>query len=138
MAILYTASVRSIGGRVGNIKSSDGVLDSLVSKPLEMGGTGDAPNPEMLFAAAYGACFGGSLKVVAQKQGIELVEGWSVEASVSLHQEGASVFLSAKLKVLAPGMEKSKIESVARTAHIVCPYSKALKGNIETEIMVEV
>ncbi|MCU0339139.1 MAG: Ohr family peroxiredoxin, partial [Spirosomaceae bacterium] len=93
---------------------------------------------EMLFAAAYAACYGGAVKVVAEKQGAELPEDWSVDANVSLNQDGASLFLSVKLVLKAPGGDQKKLENVAKTAHVVCPYSKAVKGNVETEIMVEV
>jgi len=51
--ILYTASVVSIGGRNGAIKSDDGLLHTLISQPKAMGGKGDAPNPEQLFAGGY-------------------------------------------------------------------------------------
>lgn len=138
MTTLYTATVHSVGGRVGHAKSSDGMLDTEVAKPVEMGGSGEGVNPEMLFAAAYAACYGGAVKVVAEKQGAVLPEDWSVEANVSLNQEGASLFLAAKLVLKAPGGDQKKLENVARTAHVVCPYSKAIKGNVETEIMVEV
>jgi lipoyl-dependent peroxiredoxin len=138
MTTLYTATVHSTGGREGKVKSLDGILDAELNKPTEMGGNSSGVNPEMLFAAAYGACFGGALKAVAQKQGVELPEGWSIDSSVSINQEGASMFLSGRLVVKASGMDQTKLENVAKTAHIVCPYSKAVKGNMEVQIVVEV
>ncbi len=136
MAVLYTANVVSVGGREGHISSSDGVIDMPTQKPAEMGGVGGATNPEQLFAAAYGACYGGALLFVAEKQGIEVPEGFKVDAQVSFNVEGANLFLSAGLSVFLPGMELAKAEKLAQTAHNVCPYSKAVKGNVEVSLSV--
>lgn len=136
MAVLYTATVESAGGRTGTIKSLDGALNIQIDKPTELGGPGGLPNPEMLFAATYGACYGGAFKLVAERQGVSAP--FTVLASASLNQEGASMFISVQLVVKAPGQDKTKIENIANTAHSVCPYSKAIKGNVEVTIMVEV
>ena len=136
MAVLYTAIVDSIGGREGTIKSADGALDIQITKPVEMDGPGGLANPEMLFAAAYGACYGGALKYVAEKQGLEIP--FEVQAKVSLNLEGANMFLSVQLLVKALGQDRTKVENIAKTAHNACPYSKAVKGNVEVTIMVEV
>jgi Ohr subfamily peroxiredoxin len=138
MAVLYTASVHSIGGREGHLNSADGILDMPTQKPAQMGGTGGGTNPEQLFAAAYGACYGGALTFVADKQGIEVPEGFAVDAEVSFNVEGANLFLSATLNVSLPGMDADKAQKLAETAHIVCPYSKAVKGNIEVALNVSV
>ena len=138
MAVLYTAGVHSTGGREGHLTSADGVLDMSTQKPVQMGGVGGATNPEQLFAAAYGACYGGALAFVAEKQGIEVPAGFAVDAEVSFNVEGANLFLSAVLNVSLPGMEADKAKKLAETAHIVCPYSKAVKGNVEVALNVTV
>jgi len=57
------------GGRNGNIKSSDGVLDLKLLYPRELGGPGGAAtNPEQLFAAGYAACFENALLRVARER----------------------------------------------------------------------
>ena len=136
MAVLYTATVDSIGGREGTIKSADGALDMHTAKPVEMGGNGGAANPEMLFAAAYGACYGGALQYVAERQGF--TAPFEVQASVALNLEGANMFLGVQLLVKSIGQDRTKVENIAKTAHNACPYSKAVKGNVEVTIMVEV
>lgn len=138
MTTLYTAHVHSIGGREGHIRSSDGALDLAVRKPVESGGPGGGVNPEQLFAAAYSACYGGSIQFVADKQGITLPESWAVDAAVSMNLEGNGVFLSIGLAVSLPGMEQEKAERLARTAYNACMYSKAVKGNIEVGLNVTV
>ena len=54
--VLYTAKVRTTGGRDGGAsRSSDGRLDIKLSTP---GTAGSGTNPEQLFAAGWPACFG--------------------------------------------------------------------------------
>lgn len=137
MTTLYTAHVSSIGGRDGHVRSSDGALDLATRKPVESGGPGGGVNPEQLFAAAYSACYGGSIEYVADKQGIALPEGWAVNAAVSMNLEGNGVFLSAELHVSLPGMDPERAERLARTAYNACMYSKAVKGNVEVALVVK-
>ncbi len=138
MAITYTAQVHSTNGREGHVRSSDGALDLATRKPLPTGGDAGGTNPEQLFAAAYAACYGGSIHFVADKQKLALPDGWSVDVAVSMNVEGGGVFLSVALTVSLPGFEREKAERLAQTAHGVCPYSKAVKGNVEVELSVEV
>jgi lipoyl-dependent peroxiredoxin len=52
MKVLYTATATAIGGRQGRVRSDDGVLDTPLAHPKELGGPGGhATNPEQLFAA---------------------------------------------------------------------------------------
>lgn len=136
--VLYTASVTNTGGREGYVKSSDNKINSKVTKPVEMGGTGEGTNPEQLFAAAYSACYGGAVKFIANKHGVELPADWSIEAQVSMNQEGASMFLSVKMITKLPGMDAETANKIATIAYNACPYTRAVKGNIESEMVVEV
>ena len=62
--VLYTAKARTTGGRDGRSVSDDGLLDVQLSPPKAMGGTGNATNPEQLFAAGYSACFMAGLSLL--------------------------------------------------------------------------
>lgn len=137
METVYTATVSNIGGREGDVKSLDGILEMDIRRPVEMHGEGGAPNPEMLFAAAYSSCYNGALMAVAQKKKIILPEH-AVEVSISLNKDGESMFLSGKIVVKAPGMEHAQLQELADTAHAVCPYSKAVKGNVDMKVEVMV
>ena len=53
--IVYTAHASATGGRDGQARSSDGLLDVKLVLPKEMGGAGGGVNPEQLFAAGYSA-----------------------------------------------------------------------------------
>lgn len=133
MKKLYTAVVNAKGGRDGHVKSSDGILEMNVHKPHEMGGQGGATNPEQLFAAAWGPCYLGTLGSIAQKDGTDVSEA-SVDVCVSFNEDGNSFCLSAELDVHIPGMTTEEAQKLANKAHIVCPYSKATRGNIDTRV----
>ena len=52
MKTLYSIGATATGGRNGNIKSDNGILDLEVRMPKGLGGVNDDfANPEMLFAA---------------------------------------------------------------------------------------
>ena len=135
METLYTATVSNIGGREGDVKSLDGILEMDVKRPVEMHGEGGAPNPEMLFAAAYSSCYNGALMSVAQHKKVILPEH-AVEVSISLNKDGSNMFLSGKITVKAPGMDQDQLQQLAEAAHAVCPYSKAVKGNMDMKVEV--
>ena len=138
MDALYVATATAVGGRQGRIKSDDGVLDTALAHPKELGGPGGhATNPEQLFAAGYAACFENALLRVARESGKPLKES-SVTAKVGLNRaaDGFSR-LQAELLVSAPGRDRAEIEAYANTAHAeVCPYSRATRGNMDVTVSV--
>jgi Ohr subfamily peroxiredoxin len=138
MQVLYTATATAHGGRQGRIRSSDGVLDTPLAHPKELGGPGGhATNPEQLFAAGYAACFENALLRVARERKLPLRES-SVTAHVGLGREDDGYFrLTVALEVSAPGRDRAEIEEFARIAHEeVCPYSRATRGNVDVKIAV--
>jgi len=137
MAILYTTSVTSFGGRDGAVKSADGILDLQLAIPKEMGGPGGAkPNPEELFAAGYAACFHGALKLVAGQQKLS-IHNSTVTASVGIGPNDAGGFgLEVDLAVSVPSLDQAKAEELVRAAHTVCPYSNATRNNIPVRLAV--
>ena len=69
MKNLFTAEATSKGGRSGTIQSPDGLLDVTLGNPLQKGIEKRGPNPELLFAGAYSACYHGALGNAAKKLG---------------------------------------------------------------------
>ena len=137
---LYTAHATSTGGRTGTAASSDGALKLPLVTPKELGGAGGlGTNPEQLFAAGYSACFIGAMKAVAARQKLALPADVSIEASVSIGpmtgKEGA-FGIAVTMAVKVPGMERAAAEKLVATAHEVCPYSNATRGNIEVALSV--
>ena len=131
--VLYTARVRTTGGRDGESRSDDGRLAVRMSPP---GGAGNGTNPEQLFAAGYSACFIGAMKAVAAKQKISLPADLAVEAEVDLGPVGEAYGIAARLRVSLPGMDRDAAQALVDAAHRVCPYSNATRGNIGVDIAI--
>ena len=135
--VLYTAHATSTGGREGSSKSSDGVLDVKLTTPKELGGNGaTGTNPEQLFAAGYSACFLGAMKHVAMMQKVALPADTSIKADVGIGPIPAGFGIQVALTVTIPGMEHAAAEKLVQTAHGVCPYSNATRGNIDVTLTV--
>jgi len=134
--ILYTAKAHVTGGRMeGHGRTSDGALEVDIRIPAELGGPGGGTNPEELFAVGFAACFESALSVVARRRKTEAGDA-AVESSVSLLPDGHGGFLLAVgLDVTLPSVSDAETaKDLVRTAHKVCPYSNATRGNIEVAL----
>jgi len=132
--VLYTAHAHTTGGRDGRSVSDDGLLDVKLSPPKAMGGAGTATNPEQLFAAGYSACFMGALKHVAGVKKVTVPADASIDASIDIGPIPAGFGISARLAISLPGIDRSVAQDLIDTAHQVCPYSNATRGNIDVEL----
>ena len=130
---LYTARVRTTGGREGQSRSDDGKLEVTLARP---GSNAPGTNPEQMFAAGYSACFIGAMKAVAGKMNVKLPDDLAVNAEVDLGpiREGAAFGIAARLNVSLPGLDRAQAQQVVDAAHQVCPYSNATRGNIDVQI----
>jgi lipoyl-dependent peroxiredoxin len=126
--VIYTAKAHTTGGREnGASRSSDGRLEIKLSAPgSSLAGT----NPEQLFAAGWSACFEGAPAVAANSKKIKLPPDVAIDAEVDLHLDNGEYFLSARLNVSIPGIERSIAHGLVEDAEGICPYSKAIRGNI--------
>ena len=136
----YTAHATSTGGRTGTTESSDGKIKLQLSTPKELGGdNGPGTNPEQLFASGYSACFIGAMKAVARNQKIALPAEVSITADVSIGPmsgKPGAFGIAVSMAVSVPGMDKAAVEALVKTAHEVCPYSNATRGNIDVTLTV--
>jgi osmotically inducible protein OsmC len=132
--VVYTAKTHTTGGREnGAARSSDGHLDVHLSTP---GTAGAGTNPEQLFAAGWSACFEGALGLAARKMRITLPADTAIDAEVDLCKNGIDYFLQARLNVILPGLEHDVAQALTDAAHQTCPYSKAIRGNVDVAITV--
>ncbi len=100
------------------ISAADGALVLDLAMPKELGGSGAGHNPEQLFAAGYASCT-------------------EVTATVGIGKTDAGGFgLTVALKVSTPGLDRDVAERLAHAAHQVCPYSNAVRGNVDVEVSV--
>ena len=132
-AVIYTGRTHTRGGRDGTARSADGRLDIRLSPP---GSPGAGTNPEQLFAAGWSACFIGAMARAAQAAGAKLPADVAVDAEVDLGKSGDGFALQARLTVSLPGLAPEVARAIVDGAHLLCPYSKATRGNIAVEINV--
>ncbi|MDH4412882.1 MAG: organic hydroperoxide resistance protein [Rhizobium sp.] len=139
MAILYTARAHATGGRSGQAVSDNGVLDVTLTTPKELGGDGaTGTNPEQLFAAGYSACFLGALKFVAGKEKVTIPAETKIHTDVGIgpRADGTGFEIDVKISAEIPGMDRALAEKLVAAAHIVCPYSHALRTSTEVPVSV--
>ena len=133
---LYTAQAHVTGGRAnGHGRTSDGALDVDLRFPAELGGQGGGTNPEELFAVGFAACFEGALAVVARRAKEEAGDV-AIDSSVMLYPTEERGFkLGVQLDVTLPSVQDpAKAAELVRSAHKVCPYSNATRGNIDVTL----
>jgi Ohr subfamily peroxiredoxin len=130
--VLYTAKVRTTGGRDGGAsRSSDGRLDIQHSVP---GSKNPGTNPEQLFAAGWSACFEGAMGLAARQMKVTLPAEMAIDAEVDLTPTDGAYALRARLNVSLPGLGREVAQSIVDAADETCPYSKAIRGNVDVEI----
>lgn len=130
--LLYTARTHTAGGRQdGMSRSSDGRLDIRLSPP---GGAGIGTNPEQLFAAGWSACFEGAMEIAARKRQIVLPSKCAIDAEIDLVLGEGAYALRARLGVSLPGLDRGVARDLIDEAHQTCPYSKAVRGNIDVTV----
>ncbi len=137
MKTLFTAEALSRGGRSGTIQTADGLLNVTLGNPLEKGAAKRGPNPELLFAGAYAACYNGALDNAAKKLGT-LVEDSTVRALVSLIEDDQGGYrLAVELHGQLPGINRERAQRIMEEAHKTCPYSKAMRGDTRVTLTVD-
>lgn len=135
--ILYTAAAHVTGGRIeGHGRTSDGALEVDIRIPPELGGPGGGTNPEQLFAVGFAACFESAMTTVARRLKVE-PQDVAIDSRVSLlPTEERGFKLGVGLDVTLSGLEAEQAMQLVGTAHRVCPYSNATRGNIAVDITV--
>jgi Ohr subfamily peroxiredoxin len=135
MTTLYKTKATALAGRNGKVATEDGLLEVNLSYPKEMGGAGTATNPEQLFAAGYSACFSNAILHVAREAKIKIDQApVTAEIGIGPNAEGGFA-LTASLAATLDLPQEQALE-VVRTAHQVCPYSNATRGNIDVQVTV--
>jgi Ohr subfamily peroxiredoxin len=126
--VIYTAKTHTAGGREGGTsRSSDGRLDVKLTTPCAKG---DGTNPEQLFAAGWSSCFLSAIKLEAAATKVKLPSDAAVDTEVDLGVTAGEYFLQARLSVSLPGIDRALAQNLVDGAHRRCPYSEAVRGNI--------
>jgi Ohr subfamily peroxiredoxin len=137
MKTLFTAEAISTGGRSGTIRSVGGLLDISLGNPLEKGIEKRGPNPELLFAGAYSACFHSALIGTAKKLGTAIKDS-TVRSLVSLIEDDQGGYrLAVEIHAQIPSLDKVQAQRLMDEAHKTCPYSKAMRGDTSVKLVVD-
>jgi Ohr subfamily peroxiredoxin len=132
--VIYTAKTHTTGDRSqGASQSSDGRLNIKFASP---GSKAVGTNPEQLFAAGWSACFQGAMGLAARRLKLTVPPDATIDAEVDLCLANGAYFLRARLNIALPGVAPDVARTLVDAAHQICPYSKAIRGNVEVEINV--
>jgi lipoyl-dependent peroxiredoxin len=134
--VLYTAHATAVGGRNGHTQSADGLVSVELSIPKAMGGPGkpNTSTPEDLFAAGYAACFGSACEFVSRQLKLH-AKSITVRSAVSIGEApGGGFGLAVELAVEIAGVSQADAERLVAAGHEVCPYSRAIHGNVDVTL----
>lgn len=138
--VLYQTEATATGGRDGYARTADGSLNVWLGLPRELGGKDVGNNPEQLFAAGYAACFLSAMKnVSALSKGAhpKVPDTAKVSARVGIGPRVEKGFgLQISLTVELPGIEPAAAQALVAEAHETCPYSNAVRGNVDVTLSV--
>ncbi|HEX7803835.1 MAG TPA: Ohr family peroxiredoxin [Pseudoxanthomonas sp.] len=135
--VLFTGKTHTTPSHFEGAARGDERIDIQLSTPgiagNEIGFTAIQNHPvaEQLFAGAWSACYTGALGLVAKAKKVALPSDMSVDIEVDLVMTGNAYFIRARIDVSMPGVALDVAEAIAQAAHDVCPYSKAVHGNID-------
>ena len=125
--ILFSGTTHVKGGKDGYARSTNNVLDIALPQPH--------PAAENLFAAAWSTCFIGALELAASQKKVALPASPEADTTIDLLNRGADGFvLRARLDISVPGVDRDTARELVDLAHKICPYSKAVEGNIDIEL----
>ncbi len=135
MKTFYKTRATSVGGRTGHTEAEDGSLAFDLAKP---GSGKKGTNPEQLFALAYAACFDSALVVAAERLKKKL-EATKTSVEVGVGENGKGGYgLDVDLYVQIKGWSEAEARALVEATHLICPYSNAIRGNVEVRSHVTV
>jgi lipoyl-dependent peroxiredoxin len=136
LKILYSAESTVTGGREGHGRTSDGRLDVKLSVPEALSGDGGpGTNPEQLFATGYAACFQSAMMFEARREKL-VADDSTITSQVGLGPiEESRMGLAVELRIDLPSVpDRGQKEKLVAAAHRRCPYSNAIRGNVEVTL----
>lgn len=124
--ILFSGTTHVKGGANGYARSTNGVLDIALPQPH--------PAAENLFAAAWSTCFIGALELAASQKKVTLPASPEADTTIELLNRADGFVLRARLDISVPGVDRDAARELVDLAHKICPYSKAVEGNIDIDL----
>ena len=139
--VLFSGNTHTTVNRDPNVQRGEhGVVDIKLSGPggdnHEFIAAVPHPTAEQLFAGAWSACYITAFGIAASLKKVTLPPDYSVDIQVDVGQTGAAWFVGAQFTIRIPGLAPDVVEAIAHSAHQICPYSKAVNGNIDVALNV--
>ncbi|KAG0309604.1 hypothetical protein BGZ98_000490 [Dissophora globulifera] len=130
---IYTAESTVKGARNGQLTTKTGHLDLKLDMPKEFGTAGGpGTNPEELLGGGYAACFGGALGIACSELKLKLPSDTTITSLVSIGKKQPKGFqLAVELQVANTKFDSGDFDKAVNLAHEICPFTHALKNNIE-------
>lgn len=137
MKIFYHTSATATGGRDGHTAVDDGSIGfDLVGFQNNEGKAGT--NPEQLFAMGYASCFDSAMNHVAPSLNLKPAKS-STTVGVGIGQKADGAFgLDLDITITVEGLTVDEARTLIEKAHAVCPYSNAVRGNVDVRLHVKV
>ncbi len=126
------------GGRNGKLQNTDKSIDLSLVPPKEMGGKGEGADPESLFVSGYISCLSSSMEYLLANDAITY-ESLTMEGRVDLMGDPTGGFKFAlDVRVTVEGLDEATARDYLQKAKNFCPYSKAIEGNVDVQLTLEV
>lgn len=137
--VLLTGKTHTTATTPGDHNSSVNLkLSGTGAKDITFDAIAAHPTAEQLFAGAWSSCYTLALGLAAEQSKVRLPATTSVAIEVDLGITGGAYFIGARFTVNLPGLEQNVANKVAHLADTLCPYSKAVHGNINIDFKVNV
>lgn len=133
---MSVSTVINEGGREGVSKSLSGDFEVKTTGTNKKGYT----NPEELFAAGISACFNGAIQFPLERDGLGDRDR-TIRAEVALYgdlpDDHTTLHLEVTLIGKIDGVSKEDTLKYMEETDSICPYSKAVHGNINIDYKAE-
>lgn len=133
---MSVSTVINEGGREGVSKSLSGDFEVKTTGTNKKGYT----NPEELFAAGISACFNGAIQFPLERDGVGDRDR-TIRAEVALYgdlpDDHTTLHLEVTLIGKIDGVSKEDTLKYMKETDGICPYSKAVHGNVDIKYEAE-
>ncbi len=136
MQKLFTSTATAVGGRQGSVASESGTYELKLGMPMPGVDMTGKTTPEELFAGAYAACFDSAMNIAAMQKRIQLA-GSEITSHVSLNKGAEGYAISVEMNITIKGVDQKTAEIIVEEGHKVCPFSNAIRNNVEVTFNVK-
>lgn len=126
-------------GPKGYVVNGDASLRLELAPPVEISHEKTTKtNSFELVAVAYSACLGGAVDKALGMKSVSY-DDFSVKVTnnVSVDEENGGKLFQFDIVITLEGVEEARKQEVVDLANRLCPFSKAIKGNVESTLTIQ-